>query len=157
MIIGRVFSVKIKGNAYKVTVGDISRSPVVVDVDGEKFEVEFESQGVKKATLLSSPDPRPAAAATPAQSSGAEVNAAAPANAMHQAGRTIAAPMPGKVLKIEVKPGDSLAKGGLVCTMESMKMEQQIRSNRDGVVEAVLVQAGQNIPHGGAIIRLKDQ
>ena len=61
---------------------------------------------------------------------------------------SMAAPMPGMVLKILVKPGDVVTKGTPLVVLEAMKMEHQILATRDGTVTAVnclegdLVQAG---------------
>ncbi len=48
--------------------------------------------------------------------------------------------MPGRVMSILVRPGDRVSAGDEVCVVEAMKMEQSIRTSRDGVVKAVHVQ-----------------
>ena len=48
--------------------------------------------------------------------------------------------MPGKVMSILVKPGQSVKKGDELCVVEAMKMEQSICSTMDGTVKEIYVQ-----------------
>jgi biotin carboxyl carrier protein len=57
----------------------------------------------------------------------------------------IAAPMPGKVVKILVKVGDAVAAGQPVAVVEAMKMENEIRAPRAGAVLKVHVREGQTV------------
>ena len=54
----------------------------------------------------------------------------------------IVSPMPGKVIKVNVKEGDEVKKGNILLIVEAMKMENNIVSPKDGVVEKVNVKAG---------------
>lgn len=60
-------------------------------------------------------------------------------------GDVIAAPMPGKVLKVLVKPGDPVKRGQEVLLLEAMKMENSIQSAYEGVVKQILVGEGDNV------------
>jgi biotin carboxyl carrier protein len=55
---------------------------------------------------------------------------------------TIVAPMPGKIVKALVQPGDVVKAGQGVIVVEAMKMENELRAPRDGVVRSIEVQAG---------------
>lgn len=57
----------------------------------------------------------------------------------------IASPMPGIIVKVLVKPKDTVARGQAVIVVEAMKMENNIISPRDGVIAAVLVKEGQEV------------
>jgi len=57
----------------------------------------------------------------------------------------VGAPMPGVVASVAVKPGQKVAEGDLLLTIEAMKMETGLHAERDGVVKAVHVQAGAQI------------
>jgi biotin carboxyl carrier protein len=60
----------------------------------------------------------------------------------------VLAPMPGKVVRVLVKPGDEVkARQGLV-VVEAMKMESEIKSPKDGRVKDVPVSAGQSVEAG---------
>jgi pyruvate carboxylase subunit B len=53
--------------------------------------------------------------------------------------------MPGLVIKVVVAVGDEVAKNDQVVILESMKMENELRSPRDGVVTAVKTEAGVSV------------
>jgi biotin carboxyl carrier protein len=54
----------------------------------------------------------------------------------------VMAPMPGKIVSIDVKPGDLIKKGQDILILEAMKMENRIKSPVDGVVKSVNVREG---------------
>ncbi len=51
--------------------------------------------------------------------------------------------MPGMVVTVSVKPGQAVKAGDPLVSIEAMKMETQIRADRDGTVRAVHVQSGE--------------
>jgi pyruvate carboxylase len=57
----------------------------------------------------------------------------------------IAAPMPGAVATIAVKPGLQVKAGDLLLTLEAMKMETSLSAPRDGRIDEVLVSPGQPV------------
>lgn len=64
----------------------------------------------------------------------------------------ITAPMPGKVVRVLVRPGDEVAvRQGLV-VVEAMKMENEIRAARAGRVREVFVSEGQSVEAGTALV-----
>jgi acetyl/propionyl-CoA carboxylase alpha subunit len=56
--------------------------------------------------------------------------------------------MPGKIVRIEVKPGVHVEKGDALLVMEAMKMENIIRAPQSGVIATVKVQLGQAVETG---------
>ena len=64
----------------------------------------------------------------------------------------VTAPMPGTLLSVEVKPGDTITRGQTVAVLEAMKMKNAIKSPHDGVVDQVLVQAGQTVNYGDTLL-----
>ena len=64
----------------------------------------------------------------------------------------VVAPMPGKVVRVLVKPGDDVkARQGLV-VVEAMKMENELRAARDGKVRDVNVAEGQSVEAGSVLL-----
>lgn len=57
----------------------------------------------------------------------------------------IVAMMPGKVTRILVEEGQEVQEGQPVCVLEAMKMENELRAERSGVVQAVHVRAGEDV------------
>ncbi len=67
---------------------------------------------------------------------------------------SMAAPMPGLILKILVKPGDVVSRGAPLVVLEAMKMEHQIVAPRDGTVAAVHCLEGELVQPGTDLVEL---
>jgi len=77
-----------------------------------------------------------------------KAGAGAPATGLQR----VLAPMPGKVVRVLVKPGDDVkARQGLV-VVEAMKMENELRAARDGRVRDVAVTEGQSVDAGAVLL-----
>ena len=72
-------------------------------------------------------------------------------------GDSVSAPMPGKLLAVNVKPGDTVAKGDAVAVMEAMKMEHTLAAPRDGVVESVTGNVGDQVSEGDVLVQLVEE
>ncbi len=71
-----------------------------------------------------------------------------------RAGGGLTAPMPGKVVSFQVQAGEAVRQGQPVAVMEAMKMEHTLNAPRDGVVQALLFAAGDQVPEGAELLRL---
>jgi len=69
---------------------------------------------------------------------------------------SMAAPMPGLVLKILVRQGDVVAKGAPLLILEAMKMEHQITAPRDGKIAAINCAEGELVQPGVDLITLEE-
>ena len=120
-----------------------------VTVNGVTYEVTVEELGEVSAPVTAAPAPvaAPAPAAAPAPK-------AAPAPAPAAGGVSVKAPMPGTILKMNVKVGDKVEKDGLVCILEAMKMENEIFSPVAGTVTAINAPQGATVATGDAIVTL---
>lgn len=68
----------------------------------------------------------------------------------------VRATLPGLVVKVAVSPGDLVAEGDALLTVEAMKMENEIRAPRAGRVVSVETAPGQTIVTGALLVRLAD-
>ncbi|MDH3656766.1 MAG: acetyl-CoA carboxylase biotin carboxyl carrier protein subunit [Nitrosopumilus sp.] len=59
--------------------------------------------------------------------------------------------IPGKVVSIAVADGDSVKKGDVVCTLESMKMQVAVKAHKDGVVKSIKVKETGTVAKGDVI------
>jgi biotin carboxyl carrier protein len=64
--------------------------------------------------------------------------------------------MPGVILEVMVKPGDTVERGQPVAVLDAMKMHNVVASPRAGVIAEVLVAAGQTVDHGEAILKYRE-
>ena len=67
-------------------------------------------------------------------------------------GEAVSAPMPGTILNVLVKTGDSVKKGQVLAILEAMKMENEIVSPVDGQITSVSVDKGQNVNLGDSLL-----
>jgi 3-methylcrotonyl-CoA carboxylase alpha subunit len=67
----------------------------------------------------------------------------------------IVSPMPGKIVKVVVAPGEAVAERGLLVVLEAMKMEHRIEATHDGVVKRVAVVPGQLVTGGAILVELE--
>ena len=147
----RRYRITVGGRAFEVEVGDLGQSPVRVVVDGTEYRADLPGRGVAPSPSPASAASAPPAPAAPAQPAGTSRAAAAPTAGAD----AVTAMMPGRVISVEVKPGDSVQRGQTVCVIESMKMEQNIASPRDGTVRAVPVSAGDSVQRGQTLVELE--
>jgi len=69
-------------------------------------------------------------------------------------GGTVASPMHGTILQVDVKEGDRVERGDQVAVLEAMKMETRVAATRSGEVADVFVEAGQVVEAGQAIAEI---
>ncbi len=114
-----------------------------IKVNGVAYEVEVEDLG---GTLAAPAAPAPQAAPAPAQAP-----APTPAPAPQAAGgKTVVAPMPGTIVSMKVKVGDTVTKDTVVAILEAMKMENEIFAGVEGTVASVNT-AGASVNTGDVI------
>ena len=106
-----------------------------VNVNGTVYEVELED--ISGSAVAAAPAAAPVAAAPVA---------AAPAG-----GEQVVAPMPGNILSVNVKDGDSVKKGQVLMILEAMKMENEIMCPCDGKVASVSVAKGATVESGALL------
>ena len=122
-----------------------------VTVNGVTYEVI-----VEETDAAAAPSAAPAPAAAPAVSAPAAPRPAAPkaAPAGGQGSVKVTAPMPGTILKMNVKVGDTVKANDLVCVLEAMKMENEIFAKEGGTVKSVDAPQGASVNSGDVIITL---
>ena len=75
------------------------------------------------------------------------LSATAPAN-----GQKVESPMPGTILDVRVKVGDSVKQGDVVMILEAMKMENEILAPCDGTIADVRVQKSSTVDSGALLV-----
>ncbi len=66
----------------------------------------------------------------------------------------VKAPMPGKVVRVEVRKGEKIRSGQGLCVLEAMKMENEIKSPVAGIVDDVQVDAGKPVEKGEILVSI---
>ena len=135
------YTVRIAETLYEVQIEDIHARPVIVHVDGERFEVQAEneyiadiSQEIKETKIQEMPKPTAGLGGT---------------------GNELTAPLPGTIVDVFVKIGDEVEVGNVVLVIEAMKMKNSIRSTCSGRIAEILVTVGQTVAHKQALVRFE--
>lgn len=113
-----------------------------ITVNGNVYDVTVEETGsVATAPVAAAPKTAPAAApkAAPAGTEGAtKVNA----------------PMPGKILAVKAKTGDTVKRGDTILILEAMKMENEVVAPNDGTIASINVSEGASVEAGDVLATL---
>lgn len=123
-----------------------------VTVDGKVYEVlvEMLDEGAP-----SSPSPNPIPAGRPPAVVAAHTATAAPAPVAASSGAgSVASPLAGKVVSIDVKAGQTVEEGAQLVTIEAMKMNTYVFAPKAGRVDAILVNAGDGVEEGTPLLRI---
>ena len=129
---------------YKITLND-----KVYEVEVEKGEAAITAEYA--ATEIPTPAPAPAPVAAPAPAPAPAPAAAPAAPAAPGEGESLLAPMPGTILSVNVKAGDSVKAGQIIAILEAMKMENELLAPVAGTVARVGVQKGAAVNTGDLI------
>ena len=135
----RVLEAEVAGKGELTTV-QVAGKVIDLVVEGALPKLEIFASGKRASVTVESARTR-AAAAMRGASSGADEG-------------LITSPMPGKVVKILVKEGDSVNQGNPVIVVEAMKMENELLATKTGVVQKVYVALGDAVEGGARLIAL---
>ena len=113
-----------------------------ITVNGTAYEVTVEETGATNQTPAASAPVAPKAAKAPKTSG-------------KQGSVKINSPMPGKILNVKAKAGDSVKKGDVIILLEAMKMENEIVASQDGVLASVNVAVGDTVEAGDVLATLE--
>ena len=119
---------------YRVTVNGVAYDVVVEELNGSVAPAP-----------VAAPVAAPKAASAPVAAPKASGNAGATA---------VKAPMPGTIIKVNVKVGDAVKKGDVLCVLEAMKMENDIMAPADGVVASVEAAKGASVATDAVLVTL---
>jgi len=134
------FKFKIRGSQYNVDIQNINKNEVEIEVNGTPYMVTIEREVKHSKTPTIVRKRLPNEVKKP-ESTGSLL-------------KTIKAPLPGNIFKLNVKEGDSVKKGETLLIMEAMKMENNILAEFDGVVKTVKIKEGDVVLQNDVLIEL---
>jgi biotin carboxyl carrier protein len=166
------FDIEINGRTRTVA---IARDPVsrqfTIAIDGTEVPVDAARAGDGTWSLILPGDARASATVQVLEGGSGELHLSVGGSALraHVNGRRsrrrslpaagsaageqrVSAPMPGKVVRVLVAPGDEVRTGQGLVVVEAMKMENEVRSPRDGRVREVAVHDGQSVESGKLLV-----
>ncbi len=141
--VGPTRIVHVNGRAIRLDFGAAAEAGTPIIAEGQTLVARIESGAGRPAT-------RPTAARPAGSPRGA---ASGGGGAIKGA---VAAQMTGRVVRVAIAVGDTIASGDLLLVLEAMKMENEIRSPRAGTVADVRVAAGDRVSQGDPLVVLSD-
>ncbi|MDR1345085.1 MAG: biotin/lipoyl-binding protein [Bacteroidales bacterium] len=147
------FKFSINGNKYAVDINSIEGKNVELEVNGTPYTVQMDNEAevvqktVKPVVKIAQPEPPKAA---PKPVSVPQAPAAA------RSGYSIKSPLPGVVLDVFVRQGDTVKPGQRVLLLEAMKMENNIDADKEGVVKEIKVQRNDSVMEGDVLIIIEN-
>jgi len=130
------FTIKVDDRSYSVELQKVEEtSPFPVKVNEVVLTVELRPLTLKKARQTIQPH---------------ETYDRKAAEEKDEGG--VAAPMTGRILAVKVKEGEAVTPDSVLCVLEAMKMENEIKSPRAGVVQQVKVVEGMTVNKGDSLV-----
>jgi biotin carboxyl carrier protein len=125
-----LYSLLLNGASYELLM-EIARFNYGVTLRGERFDVQIEDERTRR------------------------LNAGRKMAALPEGELKVLAPIPGLVIKVLVEAGDEIHEGQALVLLEAMKMENEIRALRGGVVHRIEVAPGQRVEQNGVLLILE--
>jgi biotin carboxyl carrier protein len=130
----------INGNKYAVEINSVEDQVILLEVNGTPYtiEVDKEIKQTKTPTLVRS-------VAVPSTDQSVQVTSTVKMG-------SIKSPLPGTILDLFVKEGDKVEIGQKILLLEAMKMENNIESDKAGVVKEIKVSKGSAVMEGDVLL-----
>ena len=139
----KTYKMKINGEKYDARIKKYKSDQVIVEVNGIDYEIELEKTDRRKTEIVRSEKTKPALEVVKTSSKPVAASAG-----------SVLAPIPGLVLRILVKEGDSITAGETVLILEAMKMESEITSAITGIISKIHVKEGDSVQEGEILIEV---
>ncbi|MBO8460225.1 MAG: biotin/lipoyl-binding protein [Bacteroidetes bacterium] len=133
----------INGSKYDVVVNDVDQDVAEIEVNGTPFTVEI----AREKKTINVPLRKQAGKVA------AQTITSAPVTTTKSV--SIKSPLPGSIMKVLVEVGQRVKRGDVLMTMESMKMENNIMTEYDGVVKAIHVSVGKSVMQDDLLIEIE--
>lgn len=134
------YKFKIRGNKYDTVIKSYENNIIEIDVNGTHYQVELEKEVIKTKT------PKLVRARVQTSKTDAKITS--------KKSKLIKAPLPGTIIKLNVKIGDVVKLGDTLLIMEAMKMENNIQSESDGIVKTIMVREGGSVLQNDILLEL---
>jgi len=139
------YKIKTNGVEYEVQIHKVEGNFAHLTVNEVDFEVEVEGMTIANPTRMSINN-----VAKPVEP---ETSVVIPKNP--KSANEMRSPLPGTVLELRVKKGDTIKKGQVLLILEAMKMENSIQAECEGIVEEIKVHKGDSVLEGDVLLITK--
>lgn len=133
----KTFKFTIDTNKYEVAVNSVENDVVNLTLNGKDYAVAIEREKEEETTIA------------PLKTFSKDEAEAAPKS------KAVPSPLPGTILQVVAQAGQTVKRGDTIVVLESMKMENNIMAEKNGVIRAIHVEVGQNIMQGDPLFDLE--
>lgn len=144
------FKFTINGNQYETEIVTIEDNIAEVVVNGTRYTVE-----VDRSIPITKTPKIMRSVAVPSTDAHPSVSKTASPSAPKGTGN-IKSPLPGVILELHVREGDSVKIGQKLITLEAMKMENNINADKEGKVVSIKVGRGDSVMEGDILLVIGD-
>ncbi|MBN2790721.1 MAG: biotin/lipoyl-binding protein [Candidatus Delongbacteria bacterium] len=147
---------EIKGKEYTVKIKEFGSKEAILEVNGNKYTVGLKDLG-KELNIGSVREVvTPLTTSQPAAPTSAPVKtSASPTGGSTGGSAEVLSPLPGLILNVMVKVGDTVKNGQNIIIMEAMKMENDIQATKNGVIKTINVKNGDNVSEGDVLATIE--
>ncbi len=153
------FSLTLEGTAYKISVDGntilVNGQPFVVGFDGDRVLVDGTAYEVKLEGDRAVVGGITYSLTVEGLEVGAERAGPKAARSVAAGEGAVTAIMPGKIIRVLVAEGDQVAEGDVVCILEAMKMENELKAPQAGQVKKLHVRPGQDVERGALLAEIE--
>ena len=135
------YKFKIRGNEYDAEILSFENNVAEIEINGSHYKVELEHEVKKSKT------PKLVRARVPVPSKKEQ-------KITPHATSNINAPLPGTIIKILIKEGDTVKRGATLLVMEAMKMENNILAEKDGLISKLHVSEGDTVLQNDTLLEI---
>lgn len=142
------FKFTIRGNNYDVEILNLEDNVAEIEVNGSTYQVEIHKE------IKTSKTPKLVRQQAVHSSQSEPVKTSKPSE--RKGVGAIKAPLPGTILEVKVKVGDSVKSGDTILIMEAMKMENNIKADRGGKISQIKVNPGDSVLESDVLVEIGD-
>jgi len=139
----KTFNFIIRGNEYEVEIKSLEDNIAKIDVNGTQYNVELQKKAQTSKT--------PVLVRKPVVHSPDSAKIKQQQSSLHK----VIAPLPGNIVKIFVKEGDTIGEGDNLLIYEAMKMENTLKAEKPGVVKSLKVKEGDAVLQDAVLIEVE--
>jgi biotin carboxyl carrier protein len=157
----RTYNLKIGGQSFEARIVEYSESRVIVNLNGDLYEVEIEpEQGPRSPVLIRSAPERKSARAISQRTESPQPaetpqQVESPLQVSRLSTGLVIAPIPGVVKSILVKEGDAVKEGDVVLVLEAMKMDNEISARSSGTVKTIHIGVGESVQEDQVLVDIE--
>ena len=139
------YKISLQGKEFDVLIKELKTDQALVEINGNEYTVDIESKRPNEIEPLK---------VKPVHKGFAPVAPQKPVAAAAGGEDAVVSPLPGVIMKVNVKKGDTVKTGQTVVILEAMKMENEVRANKGGRITEILVKESDSVIEGAVLVKI---